>query len=402
MLAKRKKGRIYAVNLKMAPTLVVKYIIQVSFFLFSVLCPVNKNKVTFASYRSIDLEGNLLNIHREFTKRNQDFRFNFLFKKFNSSFSGKLNYFLHMIKASHALATSRYFIIDDFYFPVYVIKLREGTEVIQLWHAAGAFKKFGLSTLDKPFGPSREYLQHVKIHSNYSRVYVTSANIIPHYAEAFNMPEERIYPLGLPRTDYFFRNGEEVKVKQKFNTLFPEHRGKKLILFAPTFRGSSHYQSKYNIPIDIGILKEKIGNEYLFLIHLHPYMKSGIRIHKNDEDFACHVDGQFTIEELLSLADILVTDYSSIIFDYSLLCRPMVFFAADLEEYRKERDFYYEYESFIPGPLVKDTNSLANIIKQGDFDLKPVSDFREYFFDHLDGKASERIVNHLLSKRQIR
>ncbi|MEH7574423.1 CDP-glycerol glycerophosphotransferase family protein, partial [Cytobacillus firmus] len=102
------------------------------------------------------------------------------------------------------------------------------------------------------------------------------------------------------------------------------------------------------------------------------------------------------------LADILVTDYSSIIFDYSLLCRPMVFFAADLEEYRQERDFYYEYESFIPGPLVKDTNSLANIIKQGDFDLKPVSDFREYFFDHLDGKASERIVNHLLSKRQIR
>ncbi|WP_142301764.1 CDP-glycerol glycerophosphotransferase family protein [Bacillus sp. 7894-2] len=384
-------------NIKMAPTLLVKFIIQVSFFLFSIIFPVNKHKVTFASYRSEQLEGNLLYIHREFNKRSQDFEFEFLFKKFNSTISGKLNYFLHMLKASYSLATSRFFIIDDFYFPVYVVKQRKGTEVIQLWHAAGAFKKFGLSTINKPFGPSKEYLRHVKIHSNYSRVYVTSANVIPHYAEAFGMPQERIYPLGLPRTDYFFMDEEKAKVKQKFLDLFPEHDGKQLILFAPTFRGSSHYQTKYTIPIDIGLLKDRIGDEYSFLIHLHPYMKSGIEIREDEKDFACQIGGEFTIEELLSLADILVTDYSSIIFDYSLLRRPIVFFADDLERYKQDRDFYFEYESFIPGPLVENANALATKIQQGNFDLKPVSDFRDFFFDRLDGKASERIVDHLLS-----
>ncbi|MGG0720093.1 CDP-glycerol glycerophosphotransferase family protein [Robertmurraya massiliosenegalensis] len=364
--------------------------------MFSLL-PINKCKITFASYRSEKLEGNLRFIYEEFNRRNLGFKVDFLFKKYTKSPIGKLNYAVHMLKACHALATSRFFIIDDFYFPVYVIKPRNGMDIVQLWHAAGAFKKFGLSTVGKSFGPSREYLEVVKVHSNYSKVYVSSKHIVSHYAEAFDMAQDKIYPLGVPRTDYFFKMEKRQEIEKRFDQLFPKLKGKKRILYAPTFRGGSHNQELYNCPFDIELLRENIGDNYTLLIHLHPYMRKGIRLESGLNDFAVHLDNEFTIEELMLLSDILITDYSSVIFDYSLLHRPIAFFSNDLEEYIQERDFYYDFKSFIPGPLFDDTQSLADWIKQEKFDYQRISQFREYFFDILDGQTSKRIVTHLLS-----
>lgn len=382
----------------MIPTIIVKYLIRMTFFMFSFLLPVNKNKITFASYRSESLEGNLLYLYSELKSRDDKYQTVFLFKKYNSSIYGKLDYVLHMLKASYLLATSRYFIIDDYYFPVYVIEPRKGTDIVQLWHAAGAFKKFGFSTVGKSFGPSKDYLKHIEIHSNYTKVYVSSKNVIPHYAEAFDMEAGNIFPFGLPRTDFFFKAGVKEKMMKKFAHHFPHLLDKKLILYAPTFRGSSHYQEAFDCPIDISALKAYAGEEYALLIHLHPYMRSGLKIKDEDQRFASQIHGEMTIEELLVITDYLVTDYSSIIFDYSLLKRPIAFFVPDLEEYINERDFYYDFDDFIPGPKFTDTAALAKWVKQESHDLDRVANFSEYFFEYLDGKASERIVSHLLSR----
>nr|WP_315364604.1 CDP-glycerol glycerophosphotransferase family protein [Cytobacillus firmus] len=383
----------------MFPTVLVKYLIRITFFMFSFLFPVNQNKITFASYRSEELEGNLLYLYKEFEKQDCNFRYKFLFKRYRSSLFGKFHYVLHMVQACYALATSRFFIIDDFYFPVYAIKPRKGTDIVQLWHGAGAFKKFGLSTINKPFGPSKEYLKFIKIHSNYSRVYVSSKNVIPHYSEAFDMEEEKILPLGIPRTDFFFNGDLKSSIMKKFKELYPEFHNKKLILYAPTFRGSSHYQEDFENPINIPLLKEIVGNDYALIIHLHPYMKSGIIIEEKDRCFARQITDGFTVEELLAITDVLITDYSSIIFDFSLLNRPIAFFANDLEDYIKERDFYYDFKTIIPGPLFTETIDLANWIKTESCNFDKIMKFKEYFFDYHDGKASERIVKHLLSIR---
>lgn len=377
----------------------VKSLVRIAFFLFSFLFPINEKKVTFASYRSKRLEGNLLYVYQELSNRYPDYQYNFLFKKYDSSILGKFRYVLHMLRASYLLSTSRYFFIDDFYFPIYIIKPRNGTEIIQLWHAAGAFKKFGLSTIGTSFGPSTEYLKHVKIHSNYSKVYVSSKNVIPFYAEAFDMPEEKIFPLGLPRTDFFFQDNQREKATEKLYRFFPKLKNKKLILYAPTFRGSSHYQKDFDFPIDISLLRSTIGDDYVLIVHLHPYMNTEIKINENNRDFLCHIQGQMSIEELLAITDILITDYSSIIFDFSLLCRPIAFMAKDLEEYIKERDFYYNYLDFIPGPLFTKTEELGNWIKEGSYDLERIYEFRNKFFEYTDGKASRRIVDHLVQKK---
>ncbi|MFS0614973.1 CDP-glycerol glycerophosphotransferase family protein [Lederbergia ruris] len=385
-------------NLKFLPTIIVKYFLRIVFNIMALVFPIKENKVTFASYRSNVIEGNLNYVYQEMASQYPDYQYSFLIKKFNGSFLGKIEYILHMLKSVYAIATSRYFIIDDFYFPVYVIKPRTGTDIIQLWHAVGAFKKFGLSTVNKSFGPSKEYLQHVKIHSNYSKVYVSGESVVPYYAEAFGMDEDKIFPLGVPRTDFFFDKNKINESQEKFYLQFPEVINKKVLLYAPTFRGKSHDPKKISCPINIGELRAMLGDEYVFLIHLHPYMQQNSWIHEKDQSFALMINENFTIEEIMAVADILITDYSSIIFDYSLLERPILFYADDLQEYLQERDFYFDYRKFIPGPFFDETRSLGDWILNEKNDLTSIVKFKEDFFDYLDGKSAKRIVNHIHGK----
>lgn len=382
-------------NIKLWPTILIVFFIRFTFFLFRIF-PVNSHKVTFASYRSENLSGNLLYIFNEIHNYYPQYKVHFLFKKLNSSLIGKMNYVLHMIKSCYELATSKYFIIDDFYFPVYCIKPKKETEIIQLWHAAGAFKKFGYSTIGKSFGPSEEYLKVVKVHSNYSKVYVSSTEIVPHYAEAFHMSSKQVLPLGVPRTDYFYDDAAIMKSKDRFYQAYPQLKGKKILLYAPTFRGKSHYQTRFDFPLDFALMKEKLGNEYALLIHLHPYMMSDVDIQPSEKDFVYLTAGLFDIQELLAISDVLISDYSSVIFDFSLLGKPIAFIANDLEDYMKERDFYYEFKSFIPGPFFSNCKQLIDWIVAGEFDLDKVVAFRNRFFDITDGKASQRIVRDLL------
>ncbi|MBS4174951.1 CDP-glycerol glycerophosphotransferase family protein [Bacillus sp. FJAT-49736] len=383
-------------SLRLIPTIIVKYTMKSIYSCFCLFLKINKQKITFASYRSDTLKDNLYFVWEEFQRQSPDYHYHFVFKKFHSSIRGKIDYFFHLVKAMYEMATSRFFIIDDYYFPVYVIKPRKGTEVIQLWHGSGALKKVGLSTIGKPFGPSEKYLRHVKIHSNYARVYVSAAEVVKYYSEAFGMPAKQIYPFGVPRTDYFFSENKRESLKKIIYERYPELRQKKLLLYAPTYRGKSHYQDAFTCPLHIGEMREKLGENYALLIHLHPYMQDGIEIADDERDFAYHLKDSFTIQELLSLADILITDYSTVFFDFSLLGRPIAFFADDLEQYISERDFYYDYLDIIPGPFFTETNQLTEWIAEGNFDLKRVTAFRNRFFDHIDGKAAKRIVRHLL------
>lgn len=359
--------------------------------------PIKEKKVTFASYRSKSLEGNLKYLYKEMVNQHPDYQYHFLIKKFKGSFIGKVDYFLHMLKSIYGLATSKYFIVDDYYFPIYVIKPRDGSEIIQLWHAAGAFKKFGLSTVGKSFGPSPEYLNHVKIHSNYSKVYVSSKNVIPYYSEAFGLEEDKIHPLGVPRTDFFFEQEYVREAEERFFLQYPEFINKKVILYAPTFRGGSHNQEAFDCPLDIRILKEVLGEKYTLLIHLHPYMKESMIV-EDESDFVTVMDSEFTIEELMIVSDILITDFSSIVFDFSLLEKPIAFYATDLEEYMLERDFYFDFETFIPGPFFTDTYQLANWIQQGQYDKDLILKFKDFFFDG-DKRVSQKIVSHIFSEK---
>src|SRR5699024_10915802 len=141
----------------------------------------------------------------------------------------------------------------------------------------------------------------------------------------------------------------------------------------------SHYQTGFSLPFDLARMAGQVGDSHVLLLHLHPYMDNQLTI--SDQQFAYHVKDTYNIQQLSLLSDMLITYYSTVFFEYSLLERPMIFYPYDLEEYKAERDFYYDYENLIPGPMVMDTESLIKVVKSESFDLEYIKAFKERFFD---------------------
>lgn len=381
--------------MKRLERLIVKYILRIA-YIFSSIFKIKK-RIIFATYRTDTLEGNYKYIIEELEKRNTGYSYKILYKPQKNGIKEKIKYLFHMIRAEYYMATSNYFIIDDFYLPVYVVeKLRKGTEVVQVWHACGAFKKFGFSILDRGFGADEDYIKDIPIHSNYSNVLVTSKEVSKYYAEAFNMSDINIKPIGIPRTDIFFYEEKKMEAKEKLYKLYPKLIGKKIILYAPTFRGTSQRDAKSEIKFNLKKVLESIEDDYIFALKMHPFVKESFKELENDK-FIDLSDYSF-INDILCITEILITDYSSTLFEFSLLEKKIILYADDLDEYINERDFYYEYNSFVPGPIVNNTADLINIINDENYDYNKVREFKNKFFDYVDGKASKRFVDKIICK----
>lgn len=381
--------------MKVLERVLSKYILR-CVYLCSYVFPV-KDRVIFATARMDTMNGNYKYIYDEIKRRNIKIECKFLYRKISYGLVGKIKYFLHMMKATFYLATSTCFLIDDFYFPVYTPKsLRKDTKVIQVWHACGAFKKFGYSILDKDFGANNDYVKYIPIHSNYSHVLVSGKEVKKHYAAAFNMSEDNIDPIGIPRTDIFFNEDMKKEAKEKVYNKFPELKGKKVVLYAPTFRGNNPSDARTDIDFDIQKVINVLPEGYIFATKMHPYVKNRVKI---DSDKFIDLSDYNVINDILIVTDLLITDYSSTVFEFALLGRPMIFFANDLERYEQERDFYYPYEEFVPGPIVSNTEDLIDVLENEKWDIKQVEEFRDKFFDYVDGKATERLINQILLRK---
>lgn len=389
--------------IKVFQRLVIHFILKIVYRI-SALLPIQHQKVVFATYRSEQLKDNFFYVHQELEKKRPDSRFVFLLKRFPQNKIGQVFYVFHLMKATYHLATARMFIIDDYYYPVYVSKLRKGTFVFQLWHACGAFKKFGYSVIDKSYGSSDSYLKMVPIHRNYSRVYVSGDACVFPYAEAFGMEnrQEHILPLGVPRTDQLIDPQVNTILSERFYECYPHVKGKKIILFSPTFRGTGQTNAHYPLQLDFHYFDSVLGEEYILLLRMHPFVLNPPVVPEELRASIIDVTQYPDINDLLIVSDYLVTDYSSVIFEFALLNKPIILLANDVEEYMEERDFYFDFVDFIPGPLVEDFKDVILLIQKNQFDLSRIEQFKNSFFSMTDGKATERIVADMLKVEQIK
>ena len=349
---------------------------------------VKNNRVVFLSDSRIDFTGNFEFIYKELQQRG-GYEIKSLLKPSISakkSIKEKLKFLLY-------ISTSKYILLDDYYPQIYKYKIKDEIEVIQLWHATGAFKTFGFSRLGKTGGPN----VRSKNHRNYTKAIVSSSRIKKHYAEAFGISEDKVVATGVPRTDIFFdETYKEKKIKELYEK-YPILKEKKVIMFAPTFRGNGQKTAHYDFDqLDLELMYEQLSQEYVIIMKLHPFIKNIPVWDSKYQDFIVDLSHEREINDLLFISDLLITDYSSVCFEYALLNRPMIFFAYDLEEYIASRDFYYPYESFVPGPIVKTSQELVEIIKTENYNKEKLNQFRTKFFDHLDGKSTKRVVDMLL------
>lgn len=289
------------------------------------------------------------------------------------------------------MAQAHFIILDDFYPIIYPIKIRNGTELIQVWHAIGAFKTVGFSRIGKPGGPNPRSLTH----RNYSAAIVSSESVRKNYAEAFGIPVERIYATGIPRTDVFFDNDYKVNIRKKIYCEYPQLVGKRIVLFAPTFRGNGQNTAYYDFKwINFSKIKEALGEQYCFLIKMHPFIKNLEEL-PEDDDFFLNITSHREINDFLFVTDVLITDYSSVIFEGALLDLNTVFFVPDLAEYILSRDFYYPFDDYMFGRMAKNEDELIEAIKEPDNDPEKREQFKVRFCEACDGKSTERVVENL-------
>jgi CDP-ribitol ribitolphosphotransferase len=354
-------------------------------------------RVVLATAHAPRLGGNLVAIADDLAARRQPVRVVVLAHRPGVGGRGRIVAAWHAVVAGYYLATSRVFIVDDYFFPIYVIRPRAGTTIIQTWHACGAFKKVGYSVLDKTFGVDEALASRVRIHSNYDVCLVASKSAAPAYAEAFRQPLERfVSNLGIPRTDVFFGEERLARTRAAVRHKYGLTDGRRVILYAPTFRGDSVTDARATDDLDLDVLRDALGDDHVLLVRLHPFIRSRTTIGSELAGFAIDVSDHPDINELMLVSDVLVTDYSSAIFEFALLDRPMVFFAPDYEAYERERGFYFDYRTGVPGPIFETTEALAAFLRAGVFDLERVERFRAASFDIADGGSATRVTEALI------
>lgn len=354
--------------------------------------PLKKDVVLFLSDSREDLSGNFAFVYEEIKNRG-----GYKVKKFlKPSLKANLGFF-EKFKFLYAVATSKYILLDDFYPKIYNFKLREEVELVQLWHACGAFKTFGFSRLGKEGGPK----MRAKNHRNYTKAIVSSEDIRKHYAEGFGISEKKVIATGVPRTDIFFDEEYKKSVREDLYRSYPILKGKKVIMFAPTFRGNGQSTAYYDFDkFEIEKMYKEFSDEYVVIMKMHPFVKDIPIINDKYKNFILDFSNEREINDFLLVSDILITDYSSVCFEYALLGGSMIFFAYDMDEYISKRDFYYPYKGFVPGPIVKTTDGIIDVIKTGNYEKNKLKSFTDRFFSHLDGKSTQRTVDAIFMKKE--
>ena len=313
---------------------------------------------------------------------------------------GKWGYIKRCLRMLEDISDAHYVFLNDACNVTSCIPLRKGTKIYQLWHACGAFKKFGMSTAELIFGDNRKSLEKYPNYGNLSYVTVSSPEVIWAYEEAMNLKDTKtqVVATGVSRTDVFYDQHFIEQSKAAVYSVCPASENKKIILYAPTFRGRV---AKAESPdcLDIPAMKRALGDEYVLLIKHHPFVKQPPVVPEDCADFAMDVTKSLEIDQLLCASDVCVSDYSSLIFEYSLFERPMIFFAYDLDDYFDWRGFYYNYDELTPGPVVKETEEIIDYIRHLDtrFDQAQVHAFKEKFMSSCDGHATDRIMALVLN-----
>lgn len=355
--------------------------------------PLEKNKVIFLEVRGCAIGNSMREIYRRVSS---DPSYNISCHFLMEGIGSRRETFVRTKALLKDMATAEYVFLSEANHAFACFEKRPETKVIQLWHGCGAFKKFGLSTAELKFGSDSSQQRKYPLYRNLDLITVSSPEVIWAYREAMGVEEEKVKSTGISRTDIFFDKAYIIEAKKRVAQCVSEIKGKKILLYAPTFRGDV---SNAEAPdkMDIEYMQRELGDRYVLLIKHHPFIKHRPEIPANCRRFAFDVTELLDIDDLICVADICISDYSSLIFEYALFQRPMIFFAYDLELYNDWRGFYYDYNELTPGPIVKDTEGIVRYIEQFEnvFDEKEIAMFRDKFMTSCDGKATDRILSYI-------
>lgn len=366
------------------------YLIFAAFFSLFRLCPLQKQKIFFVATHDDSDEGNVGIVAEEIRQRMPDKKLVFLTGR-----DGIRHPFSFFIGKAFHMATAGTIFMDNHFMPMAYTPISKRVKVVQLWHGTGTIKKFGLDAEGEEVARLAK-----KANRRVTHLIVSSERTKRQYQSAFGISEDKIHILGLPRTDRIL-DQEWMRTRRKyFFDRYPELEGKRRILYAPTFRDEE--ADRPQIALNLSEMAENLADDEVFLLRLHPHVAANIK----ETDWAKYKGKIYNVSEysgvstLLAAADCLITDYSSIIFEYCLTKKMMCFYAYDLNTFLTEgRGFYEDYETFVPGPVVRTQQELMDCLRNREPETSRMEAFCRENFAYLDKKSVERLLQLIFSYR---
>jgi len=286
---------------------------------------------------------------------------------------------------------------------------RKDQVYVQCWHGT-PLKRLGfdLDYSENAMNSTREIRsKYTKDALRFKYLLSPSEFCTDKFTSAWNLKnygkENVIIEEGYPRNDILFNYNKEIMkdIKEKLGIPSNDHR--KIILYAPTWRDNQHESGvgyTYKVKLDLYRMKEKLVEEYLVLFRLHYLVANSIDFDEF-KDFIYNVSLYDDINHLYLASDMLITDYSSVMFDYANLERPMLFYMYDLENYRDDiRGFYFDI-SELPGEIITEEDRLIKAIKETSESFKFDNKYKKFNnkYNYLDdGNASQRVANRIFNK----
>ncbi|MCL2871338.1 MAG: CDP-glycerol glycerophosphotransferase family protein [Coriobacteriia bacterium] len=357
-------------------------------YFFLKLLPTNNKKIVLMSrqysYTSIDYQM----IENDIADRYPNFKVVVLARTLEKKLSSVIPYYFHLYRQMYHLATSASCVIDTYIIPVSVLNHKNNLLIVQLCHGVGTFKKFGYQALDRESGRNEQVSRLMRMHENYDYLISTSEESSKHYSEAFNVSTDTMLNFGPPKIDYILR------VKEKRNEVLSKYPGladKPVILYVSTFRTyKNDYLEKLtqHLPLD----------DFNVIIHLHPVIYT---LHPEYDELLDQVEGLYRCKDiltvdLLSVADYVISDYSSFIFESALLGTPTYLYHHDYNTYTDKNGLNVDLRKELAGAVFDDANSLFTAIKTDEYNYAVLEAFKNKHIENTQGNSTTQLVDLLI------
>ena len=349
--------------------------------------PVEKGKVIFACSHSKGMDINMRPVAEKLLRYGYDVK-DMCVDFAEMSAAEKKSFISDFMKE---YATAEYVFLSNYFLPAASCRKRPETKVIQLWHSGGLLKKMGYDSVDDiPSYYKGNPMANVDILS------VSSEEVAPYFEHALHLEKGVVKPLGMARTDLYFDDDHNKELKIRFYEKHPEAVGKKVCIYTPSFSGNA--SDPFCKGLESGITKvfDKLKDEYFFVVSLHPCLQ------KKYPEYSCGIP----TEELLPAADIMITDYSSVVYDMMLYEKPFIFFVPDLEHYKKRRGLCIEPKE-LGAPVTKSLKELYELLRvfandEGTSAVKKIKENIRKYMNKCDGHAVDRILSAAGIRPRIR
>ena len=288
------------------------------------------------------------------------------------------------------LSNASEIVIDNFYPFLGAAKFLNGS-IFQTWHAVGAFKKFGLEdhSLKK-----RNALSVKRFKESYRNIdYVLNGSTIMGniFKQSFGVDDKSLLNFGMPSSDFYMNITKINNAKDYMIRAYPELNGQTVITYTPTYRDNVFNVSE--LEIDIEHMLTALPENYSIIFRLHPSVIYNDRKFNNKR--VLNLSNKESIENVLSVTDILITDYSSVAFDFANFNKPIIFYPYDLDDYKITRGLTGEYSNLVVGQIAYSTLDIVNIINRNNFDISDIETFKNKWNEFSKGNNTQLLIEKI-------